>query len=274
LRSADQGGEPRRIMTQSLDGRLTQMGPRPSTHRRSARRPSWRTWWQACSPRRRRSPTSLPHVALSRRTLPWEREGRPRADDAAGAAAVQGTELRNAERENTPAVSVTQLKVHPGSDNDQADQHAADPGETEVSTLAVANSLLRQIVPRIAEPRPVPHEARNRERCRCGPCDRGLQSAADASAPAGEKPEVHTAMLVSVERAPELFTLRIPARPRCWSCTTDLRCGRRLRAGDQVDCLPSHGRVLQFGNLPAPLSRRDRAALGGFRELLTRTATS
>ena len=94
----------------------------------------------------------------------------------------------------------------------------------------------------------------------------------DASAPPGEKPELHTAVLVSVERAPELFSLPVAG-------TTTLLVlhhwtFRPSKGGDFEQVMKSiayrpHGGVLRFGNLPAPVSSGETAPLsGGFKGLL------
>ena len=79
----------------------------------------------------------------------------------------------------------------------------------------------------------------------------------DASAPSGQKPELHTAVLVSVEKAPELFSLPIAGTTTLlvlhhWTC-------RPSQGGDFEQVIKSiayrpHGGVLRFGNVPATVA--------------------
>ena len=84
------------------------------------------------------------------------------------------------------------------------------PGDTEVATLTLANSLLRQIMPLPGELPLLCHM--KRDTVKGAEVDHAIvigHRLPDASAPAGEKPELHTAVLISIERAPELFTLPV-----------------------------------------------------------------
>jgi hypothetical protein len=270
-------------VTQSLDDRLKQDGPATVNVRIDGPQTSLLPDMVAGvypAPGSDQSPDEfLPHIALSRRTLPWEREGPDPGPKTPWLALLlfKESELRSAaQRKQAPAVSVTQLKVQNIPDlttRNRLINTLQIPGETEVSTLAVANSILRQIVPRIAEVPLLCHM--KRETVNDADVDHAIvvcNRLPDASAPAGQKPEVHTAVLVSVERAPELFTLPI-------SGTTTLLVlhhwtFRPSQGGDFEQVIKSiayrpHGGVLRFGNLPAPPKAGETAPLsGGFRGLV------
>ena len=221
----------------------------------------------------------LPHIAFSRRTLPWEREGPDSAPTTPWLALLlfKESELKSAEqRKQAPAVSVTQLTVQNIPDlttRTRLMNTLHIPGETEVSTLAVANSLLRQIMPTTAELPLLCHM--KRETVNGADVDHAIvvcNRLPDASAPAGQKPEVHTAVLVSVEKAPGLFAL--PATGTTTLLVLHHWTFRPSQGGDFEQVIKSiayrpHGGVLRFGNLPAPVAAGENAPLsGGFKGLL------
>ncbi len=270
-------------VAQSLDGRLKQDGPATVHVHIDGPQTSLLADMVAGvfpAPGSDQSPDEfLPHIALSRRTLPWERQGPDAAPTTPWLALLlfKESELRSAEqRKQAPAVSVTQLKVQDIPDlttRTRLLNTLQIPGETEVSTLAVANSLLRQIVPQIAELPLLCHM--KRETVNGVDVDHSLvvcNRLPDASAPGGEKPQVHTAVLVSVERAPELFTL--PATGTTTLLVLHHWTFRPSQGGDFEQVIRSiayrpHGGVLRFGNLPAPPPAGETAPLsGGFRGLL------
>jgi hypothetical protein len=270
-------------VSQTLDGRLKQDGPATVNVRIDGPQSSLLPDMVAGvfpAPGSDQSPDEfLPHIALSRRTLPWERQGPDPAPTTPWLALLlfKESELKSAEqRKQAPAVSVTQLTVQNIPDlttRTRLINTLQIPGDTEVSTLAVANSVLRQVMPRIAELPLLCHMKRETENGveidhAVVVCNR-LPS---ASAPAGEKPEIHTAVLVSVERAPELFALPVGG-------TTTLLVlhhwtFRPSQGGDFEQVIRSiayrpHGGVLRFGNLPAPVTGGETAPLsGGFKGLL------
>jgi hypothetical protein len=94
----------------------------------------------------------------------------------------------------------------------------------------------------------------------------------NAAAPEGERPPLHIAALVSVERAPELFALPVAGSTTLlvlhhWTF-------RPSQGGDFEQVIKSvayrpHGGVLRFGNLPAPVSSGETPPLsGGFKALV------
>ena len=277
-------GDPVAInVTQSLDGRLMQDGPATVNVRIEGPQTSLlpdMVGGVFPAPGSDQSPDEfLPHVALTRRTLPWERIGPDPAPTTPWLALLlfKESELRSAEqRKLAPAVSVTQLKVEDIPDlatRNRLLNTLHIPGATEVSTLSVANSLLRSIIPRIAELPLLCHM--KRETVGGVDVDHAIvvcNRLPDASAPAGQKPQLHTAVLVSIERAPELFILPVTG-------TTTLLVlhhwtFRPSQGGDFEQVIKSiayrpHGGVLRFGNLPVPAGGGEPVPLsGGFKGLL------
>jgi hypothetical protein len=220
----------------------------------------------------------LPHIAFSRRTLPWEREGPDATPTTPWLALLlfKESELKSAEqRKQAPAVTVTQMKVQNIPDlttRTRLMNTLHIPGDTEVSTLAVANSLLRQVVPKAAELPLLCHM--KRETVNGVDVDHAIvlcNRLPDASAPSGQKPEVHTAVLVSMEKAPGLLTL--PATGTTTLLVLHHWTFRPSQGGDFEQVMKSiayrpHGGVLRFGNLPAPAAGGDVPLSGGFKGLL------
>jgi hypothetical protein len=221
----------------------------------------------------------LPHIAFSRRTLPWEREGPDAADTTPWLALLlfKESELRSAEqRKQAPAVSVATLKVEDVPDLIARNRLLTTlqiPGDTAVSTITVPNSLLRQIMPRQAE---LPLLCHMKRQTIAGvEVDHAIvvcNRLPDASAPPGAKPELHTAVLVSVEQAPELFAL-----PVSGVSTLLVLHQWTFRPSGEEDfeqvmksiAYRPNGGVLRFGNLPAPVASGETAPLsGGFKALL------
>lgn len=223
----------------------------------------------------------LPHVAFTRRTLPWERQGPDPSTPWLAVLLFKESELRSAQqRKSAPAVSVATLKVQNIPDlttRNRLINTLHVPGDTEVSTLTVANLLLSQIMPRTAELSLLCHM--KRQTIGGSEVDSSIvvcNRLPDASAPAGQKPELHTAVLVSVERAPELFPAPVAG------VTTLLVLHqwtfRPSQGGDFEQVMKSiayrpHGGVLRFGNLPAPVAAGETPPLsGGFKGLLDKDA--
>jgi hypothetical protein len=270
-------------VTQSLDGRLAQDGPATVHVRIDGPQTSLLADMIAGvypAPGSDQSPDEfLPHVALTRRTLPWERQGPDAADDTPWLALLlfRESELRTAEqRKQAPAVSVTTLKVQALPDittRTRLLNTLKIPGETEVATLTVPNSLLREVMPRQAELKLLCHM--KRDVVNGVTVDNAIVVGCrlpNASAPAGQKPELHTAVLVSVERAPELFTL--PTTGSTTLLVLHHWTFRPSQGGDFEQVMKSiryrpHGGVQRFGNLPAVVGAGETAPLaGGFKGLI------
>lgn len=221
----------------------------------------------------------LAHISFSRRTLPWERQGPNNLLDTPWLMLLlfKESELRSPlQRMAAPAVTVTKLKVQSIPDLTTRNRLLNTlhiPGDTEVSTLTVANAVLRQIVPNVNELNLLCHM--KREEVAGKEVDYSIvvgHRLPDAGAPAGGKPEIHTAALVSIERAPELFTL--PAAGSTTLLVLHHWSFRPSQGGDFEQVMKSiayrpHGGVLRFGNLPAPVRAGETAPLsGGFKGLL------
>ena len=270
-------------VTQSLDGRLAQDGPSTVHVRIDGPQTALLADMIAGvypAPGSDQSPDEfLPHIAFTRRTLPWERQGPDAASDTPWLALLlfKESELRTAEqRKQAPTVAVTTMKVQAVPDlttRTRLINTLGIPGETEIATLTVPNSLLREVMPRQMELRLLCHMKRDE-------VDGATVDSAvvigcrlpDASAPAGEKPQLHTAVLVSVERAPELFTL--PAIGSTTLLVLHHWTFRPSQGGDFEQVMKSiryrpHGGVQRFGNLPAVVGAGETAPLsGGFKGLI------
>lgn len=221
----------------------------------------------------------LPHVALARRTLPWERQGPQPATTVPWLALLvfSETELTDAAGMRQAAtVSVQRRTISSlpaGPTRTRLLTTLGIPGTTEISTLTVPNSLLASVLPTQAELGLLCHV--KRETTDAGDVDRAIVVAnrlPSASAPAGEKPPQHVAVLVSVERATELYPLAV-------SGTTPLLVLHHWRfrpstGGDFEQVARSigyrpNGGVQRFGNLPVPVGPGQQAPLsGGFQGLL------
>jgi hypothetical protein len=221
----------------------------------------------------------LPHIALTRRTLPWERRGPIDVPPTPWLALLlfKESELRDANaRKSAPSVTVSKVKVQSIPDLTTRNRLLNTlhiPGDTDVSTLTVPNALLKQVMPDQHELPLLCHMKRD------DVTGREVDSAIvignrlpDASAPAGEKPELHTAVLVSVERASQLFPP--PATGSTTLIVLHHWSFRPSQGGDFEQVMKSvayrpHGGVLRFGNLPAPVRAGETAPLsGGFKGLL------
>lgn len=270
-------------ITQTLDGRLTQDGPATVHVRIDGPQTSLLADMIAGvypAPGSDQSPDEfLPHVAFTRRTLPWERQG-PNATSTTPWLAVllfRESELRSTEeRKQAPAVTVAKMPVQNIPDIKTRNRLMTTlhvPGDIEVSTLTVGNALLSQILPLESELPMLCHM--KRETVNGAQVDSSIvicNRLPNASAPTGQKPELHTAVLVSLERASELF-------PLVGGGTTTLLVlhhwtFRPSQGGDFEQVIKSiayrpHGGVLRFGNLPAPVRGGETAPLsGGFRALI------
>ncbi|MEZ6060145.1 MAG: hypothetical protein R3C19_07285 [Planctomycetaceae bacterium] len=274
-------------VSQTLDGRLKQDGPATVHVRIDGPQTALLADMIAGvypSPGSDTSPDEfLPHIALSRRTLPWERTG-PNADAATPWLALllfRESELRSpAQRKQAPTVSVSKLRVQSIQDLKTRTRLMTTlqiSPETEVSTLTVANSLLSQIMPQESELPLLCHM--KRETIGGADVDHAIvvcNRLPDAAAAAGQKPELHTAVLVSVEQASELFPP--PAAGSTTLIVLHHWTFRPSQGGDFEQVIKSiayrpHGGVLRFGNLPAPVTAGETAPLsGGFKGLIDRDA--
>lgn len=224
----------------------------------------------------------LPHIALTRRTLPWERVG-PDLSTTSGVPWLMllvfaEPELRTAAQMNqAPAVTVTKQRVSTIADVATRTRLTVDchiPGSTEVSTLTVPNLLLSQIVPR---PEELPLLCHVKE---SGEPGQTVQHAIvmanrlpDAGVTQGDRPAMHLAALVSIERAPGLFGA-LPAGGSTTLLVLHHWTFRPSRGGDFEQVVKSiayrpHGGVQRFGNLPVPVPAGETVPLsGGFDALL------
>jgi hypothetical protein len=234
----------------------------------------------------------LPHIALTRRTLPWEREGPDNQIDTPWLALMlfSEAELRQESMSTAPGVMVTDMLVKDVPEQVTRNRLMVTckiPSVTKISTLTVANTLLAQVRPTIGDLRLLSHVKRATVET-AGPendaedtqpvetdiaivvCNRLPNS----NAPSGsDRPPLHLAVLVSVERASELFLQPMPPGSTTLHVLHHWTF-RPTQGGDFEQVIKSiayrpHGGVQRFGNLPAPVPAGESAPLsGGFRGLL------
>ena len=218
----------------------------------------------------------LPHVALSRRTLPWERKG-PDADNDnmpwVALVLFKESELRSSdEMKQAPAITVQKLAVQSIPDlttKNRLINTLKIPPTTEVQTLTVKNEILRKIMPKREELPLLCHMKR-------AIIDNAIviSNRLPDSTPLAdnEKPPLHTAVLISVEQAPELFML-----PTVGETTLIVLHQWTFRPTGGFDfeqvfksiAYRPNGGVLRFGNLPALVGAGEQAPLSAnFKSLI------
>lgn len=220
----------------------------------------------------------LPHIAFNRRTLPWERQGPLPARQVPWLALLvfSETELKTpALRRQAATISVQTSAVNDltGATRTHLLNTLQVPGDTTVSTLTVPNSLLRQVMPKQGELASLCHVKRSV--VNGVETDHAIVVAnrlPNSTAPNGERPPLHTAALVSVERWQGLFP------PPATGSTTLLVLHhwtfRPFAGGDFEQVVKAiryrpNGGVLRFGNLPAVAGdSADEPLSGGFQGLL------
>ncbi|MDA4107834.1 hypothetical protein [Mycolicibacterium holsaticum] len=240
----------------------------------------------------------LPHIAFNRRTLPWERQGpQPdrevpwlallvfsEADFATVTPSVRGGPFRG-QPQQAPTVSVDKFAVvdTPEPTRNHLVNTLGIPGDAQVSTLTVPNSVLRKVMPKVDELPLLCHVKRS---VVAGvETDHAIVVAnrlPNAAAPEGERAPLHLAVLVSVERWAQLFPVG-PQPPVITGTTTLLVLHhwtfRPYAGGDFEQVVKAiryrpNGGVLRFGNLPADVAEGEDAPLSGdFQSLLNPSGT-
>jgi hypothetical protein len=204
----------------------------------------------------------FPHIALARRTLPWERVG-PGAgnpsDDWPWMALLlfKESELRP-NRNQAPTVTLADSTI----------------GQTPVKVLTVTNSLLKDLLP------PQPEQLRyftHVKRTGVEPNNTDIAIVVSSRLPdAGTegKPEIHTAALVSLEKRGDVYSA-IAANPGGQSTLVVLHSWNFTpsRGGDFEQVMKSirfrpNGGVLRFGSLPRPVEAGEAALAGGFASVM------
>jgi hypothetical protein len=239
----------------------------------------------------------LPHIAFNRRTLPWEREGPSPEREMPWLALLvfseadfttpqpgRGGPFRGRPRE-APTVSVEKAAVADLPESTR--QHLMDTldvaGDTQVSTLTVPNSVLREVMPKKNELPLLCHVKRSL--VNGVETDHSIVVAnrlPNATAPDGERAPLHLAALVSVEKWPQLFPFG-PPPPTITGTSTLLVLHhwtfRPYVGGDFEQVVKAiryrpNGGVLRFGNVPAEVAEGEDAPLSGnFQGLLNPSGT-
>jgi hypothetical protein len=207
----------------------------------------------------------LPHVAINRRTLPWERPGPAAGAPWMALLLFKESELKSTEqRKQSPRVSLeaTTIAGIQAKDSVSFTKFTTVLGltpDTSVNVLYVPHTVLPSVLPKSNELQFLCHMKRKTE----NGVDKDVAIVVcnrlpDAGPPdAVEKPEVHTALLVSLEQRSELFTAGHYSNPNAstalivlhhWTFTPS-KGGDFEQVMQAIGYRPNGG-VLRFGNLP------------------------
>jgi hypothetical protein len=226
----------------------------------------------------------LPHIALERRTLPWERVGINGQKPWLALMLFKESELRDeAARKTSPAatlqsVLLSQLNARDAAGYTTLRTTLGLADNTPLNVLFVKNSVLVSRRPHAADLKYTTHMRRDLKTGK----DRAIVVSyrlPDAG-PEGSEPEIHTAFLVSLEKRDDLYAsargLAANASKEAvlvvlhhWSFTPS-------QGGDFEQVIRSiairpNGGVLRFGNLPKDAGADQPAPLSGNFQGLLRT---
>ena len=222
----------------------------------------------------------IPHIALTRRTLPWERRG-PQGGIQPWLAliVVSDADLANVPGRRALGQSVSVQRKAVSAINGPTETHLTAtlgiPADTLVDTLTLPNAVWTAIRPRMAELPLLTHV--KRLTVDGVEVDHSIVMAnrmPNAAASEGERAPLHLAALVSVEQWSTLFGL-LPTDASTtllvlhhWTFRPSRR--RRLRAGHQVDRATARtGECSGSATCRRPSWRREQAPLSaGFQGLL------
>jgi hypothetical protein len=225
----------------------------------------------------------LPHIALERRTLPWERHGPGPGVTKPWLALMllRESEMRDANaRKYSPgstllSVTLSQVAARDPDGYNQLRNVVGLADATPLSVIYLKNSALATLCPVRADLKYLTHVRRDLKTGK----DRAIvMSYRLPFAGQGTEPEIHTALLVSLEQRADLYAASRTSGPTAhkeavfivlhhWSFTPS-------QGGDFEQVIRSiafrpNGGVLRFGNLPKETTGGQTAPLsGGFQGLL------
>jgi hypothetical protein len=212
----------------------------------------------------------LPHIALKRRTLPWERVGPGNQKPWLALLLVKDSELhpgvqavgRRLIRSGPSVVSGTIQTVQGRDALGYAKLHAKMADNTQVNLLFLKNSVLTAIRPAQNELSYLANAKRTNSGSGDVDCAIVISNRLPDAGPAGKDPELHTAFLVSLENRDDFYDAARTNSPNgeiglvvlhSWNFTPS-------KGGDFEEVMRAihirpNGGVLRFGNLaqePAP----------------------
>ena len=232
----------------------------------------------------------LPHIALERRTLPWERVGPGGQKPWLALLLLTESELRGADAGTvSPAATLESVKLSQVAARDPAgyDQLRNVVGlsdDTPLNVVYLKNSTWWARRPRKADLKYMCHMRRDLSTGK----DRSIVMSyrLPYAGAQGDGPELHTALLISLEKRDDLYD---PSRAPGLANEDGFQVEqpgeavlvvlhhwtfRPSTGGDFEQVIRSiaiqpNGGVLRFGNLPKPVATGDSAPLsGGFQGLL------
>jgi hypothetical protein len=226
----------------------------------------------------------LPHIALNRRTLPWERTGPKGQKPWLALLLVKDSELsagsgviftrRSIVRSGPAVVSATVQAVQPRDPIGFANILAKMPATTPVNLLFLRNSVLTAIQPQSKELQYLTTVKRTNSGSGDVDCSIVISNRLPDSS--GVTPELHTAFLVSLENRTDFYDATRTSNPNgeiglivlhSWNFTPS-------KGGDFEEVIRAihiqpNGGVMRFGNLPqAPAEGQPAPLSGGFDGLL------
>lgn len=226
----------------------------------------------------------LPHIALSRRTLPWERIG-PNSQSSTPWMALlvfRESDLKTpAERAKSPAASLESTTVQGVGSRDPATfsylaQTLDLPADTPLQVLYVRNQVLKNALPTIADLRFLCHVKRKEENGVVQDTAIVIANRLPDAGPEGSSPQIHTAVLVSLEQRGALFQAGALSNANAFTALVVLHhwTFRPSQGGDfehvvQAIKYRPNGGVVRFGNLArSPEAGEAVPVSGGFPGLL------
>lgn len=224
----------------------------------------------------------LPHIALDRRTLPWERIGIGGQKPWLALMLLKESEMRDGpSRAYSPAstlqsMTLGQVNARDPAGYSQLRNVVGLPDSTGLNVVFIRNASLVNLRPNQADLRYLCHMRRdlkiNKDRAIVISC-----RLPDAGPPA-EGPELHTALLVSLEKRDDLYSpaRSLPPAAMQEACLVVLHhwTFKPSKGGDFEQVIRSigirpNGGVLRFGNLPKPPNAdHPHTVSGGFQGVL------